>query len=160
MCTLGMFATQPGLVLICLAGCRTGAGAGRLPSAHLCGRMRRNSDSAAKITSSKNDFIKLLRPSTHHRRRSSNARRGSGSVVDTQSSWPPLFWLPEICNPNMGIGVRLVQTSLFAPNSSKPGRHPRPFFSIFGPPLFSGWRPDFFGPVEHQYPYFFFAIVR
>ena len=87
-----------------------GVGAGLSPSAHLWGRILGSSDSVAKIASSKND-IRLLRPSTHHRRRSSNALRRSGSAVNTQSSWPPLFWLPENCN--MGTGVRLVQNSLF-----------------------------------------------
>ena len=45
-----------------------------------------------------------------YRWRSSNARRGSDSLIGTQSSWQPLFWLPENCKKTMVMGVRPVQT--------------------------------------------------
>ena len=83
-------------------------------------------------------------PSTHHRWSSTNACRGSDSLIGTQSSWPPLFWLPQNCKKKMGTGVRPVHNLLFVPNFAKPGRNQRSFigkwkfcfFVLFGPFFF------------------------
>ena len=62
---------------------------------------------------------------------------------------------------NMGTGVQPVQNSLFAPNFSKSGRHPRPgkweicFFVLFGDYFFLAF---FF--LAFCLFRFFFALIR
>ena len=127
--TLGMFAVQSGSVLICLVGLPDGVLGRDLCHLITCGVESGGAASTLHIhsqsTAAKNYPIKALRPSTHHRWRSSNARRGRTPASVPRTASHPFFGSKKL-QRNMGTDVRPVQNSLFVPNFSKSGRHPRP----------------------------------
>ena len=95
-------------------------------------------DSIAKSAYNKNLLHQSVAPA-HHRWSTSNARRGSDSLIGTQSSWPPLFGYRKNAKKEKWALV-FHRSLLFRPNFPKTraviGDHTRKwkicFFSILG----------------------------
>ena len=103
-CTLGMFAAQSGPVLMCLVGWPDGVLGRDLCHLITCGVESGGAASSLhnhiQSTAAKNDPIKVLRPSIHHRWESSNARWGRTPASVPRAAGHPLFGYRKIAKIN------------------------------------------------------------